>query len=523
MKKKIQDIDATPHKRFILSIVADYDLRRSICELVDNATDIWIKNGKSKKLIVKIDFDQNQKTITVKDNSGGVKETELDYLISPGASSNVAEDNTIGIFGVGTKRAVIALSQDIKITTRYKKNKTFRVEFDEIWLQDDDWKLPYYEVNSIDEGSTIIELQKLRVNIDNIEVESLEQHLSSTYSKFIDTKNFEMYLDGILLKSLKYENWAYPKGYNPRNYDGVLNFSGRKIEVNVVAGLTTESSPASGEYGVYFYCNDRLIVRALKSPEVGYIKGIAGQPHPSSSIARIIISLKGASIDMPWNTSKSDINTNHPVFRDLQKWLLEIVKNYTSLSRRLAGDWPNTVFKFTSGKIDQINVPDFNSTSKSYLLNLPRVNVKYIDTVKQKNSKVSKTKPWTVGLSDSIIVVDFISKQRVETKNRIALLMLDSTIEIAFKEYLVHDSGKYYTNNDIQTMFASRNKVVTEIQKYISKNDFSEDDWKKVKYYYDLRSKLVHERATVDITDTQLNDHRSITEKILNVLFKLKF
>ncbi|NHM03792.1 ATP-binding protein [Flavobacterium celericrescens] len=526
MKNKISEIDGTPHKRFILSIVSDYDLNRSISELIDNATDIWIKNDRTKKLKIKINFDQHQKTIKIEDNSGGVKESELNFLISPGASSNTQDDNTIGIFGVGTKRAVIALSQDIKITTRYLKNKTYRIEFDEDWLQkEEEWLLPYYEVNEIEQGSTIIDLQKLRISIDEDDVYNLKSFISYTYAKFLDKSNFEILVDDINIKSKKYENWAYPKGYEPRDYSGILNLtSGRKVNVNVIAGLTTESSPASGEYGVYFYCNDRLIIKALKSPEVGFIKGIAGQPHPSLSISRVIVSLNGASIDMPWNSSKSDINTNHPVFKDLQKWLLEIVKNFTSLSRRLAGEWPETVFKYNTGEISKISVPDFNSTSKSYLLNLPTVNVKFIDVVKNKNANVSKSKPWTKGLYESIIAVDYISKQRIETKNRIALLMLDSALEISFKEFLVNDvTSKYYTDTDIQRIFAKRHLVVDEIKKYVSKKDITDIDWKKIKYYYDLRSKLVHERATVDITDNQLKDHREITEKVLKVLFKLKF
>jgi len=524
MKKEIDKLDGTPHKRFILSIVSDYDLNRSLCELIDNATDIWIKNGRKSKLNISINFDQNQKTISILDNSGGVQEKDLNFLISPGASTNTTNDNTIGIFGVGTKRAVIALSQDIKITSRYKKNKTYRIEFDENWLQDEDWSLPYYEVDNISQGSTLVELQKLRISIEKSEIEELKDFIASTYAIFLADKNFEIKVDTKPISSKLFDDWAYPKNYEPRNYKGKINLtSGRKVEVEVEAGLTKESSPASGEYGVYFYCNNRLIARALKTTDVGFIKGIAGQPHPSLSISRIIVFLNGSSVDMPWNSSKSDINTNHYVFKEIQNWLLEVVKNYTSLSRRLAGDWPESVFKFKTGKIIDIKVADFNSTSKSYLMQLPAVNVKFIDEVKAKNSVISKAKPWTKGIYESIIAVDYISKQRIETKNRISLLILDSSLEISFKEFLVNDAGKHYTDRELLDLFKTRHLVVTEIKKYINQKEITEEDWKKIKYYYDLRCKLVHERATVDITDTQLKDHRQVVEKVMRKLFKLKF
>mgnify|MGYP000334818992 CR=1 FL=1 len=76
---------------------------------------------------------------------------------------------------MGTKRAVIALSQEIKIVSRYKKNKTYQIEYDEEWLQDGDWTLPYYEVNNIQENTTIVFLQKLRIKIDDTTINDLKK------------------------------------------------------------------------------------------------------------------------------------------------------------------------------------------------------------------------------------------------------------------------------------------------------------------------------------------------------------
>ena len=43
MKKEVDTIDAVPSKRLFLSIIADYDLNRSICELIDNALTFGLK------------------------------------------------------------------------------------------------------------------------------------------------------------------------------------------------------------------------------------------------------------------------------------------------------------------------------------------------------------------------------------------------------------------------------------------------------------------------------------------------
>lgn len=42
-------------------------------------------------------------------------------------------------------------------------------------------------------------------------------------------------------------------------------------------------------------------------------------------------------------------------------------------------------------------------------------------------------------------------------------------------------------------------------------------------YYYNLRCKLVHERATVPVSDRDLIDYRSVVEKILKRMFGLHF
>lgn len=113
MKISAGTINAIPNKRIFLSIIADYDLRRAICELVDNPLDNWTKRGKKRALKISITLNVQQQTIQVEDDSGGIPESALELIVSPGATSNTIDDNTIGIFGVGTKRAVVALAQDV--------------------------------------------------------------------------------------------------------------------------------------------------------------------------------------------------------------------------------------------------------------------------------------------------------------------------------------------------------------------------------------------------------------------------
>ncbi len=220
MKKPAGSLDAVPSKRLFLSIIADYDLNRSICELVDNGLDVWVRGGKTSAIKIEVILDVDQKTITVKDNAGGLPKSELRFIVGPGQTGSAPDDETIGIFGVGTKRAVVALAQDIRISTRHLKGKTYEVDFDEAWLKDDDWELPVYEVDDVEPGTTIVALQKLRVPLDEAVVENLKEHLEATYAKFVVLPGVEILLNGDPIGPRFFDEWSYPPGFEPRHYHG---------------------------------------------------------------------------------------------------------------------------------------------------------------------------------------------------------------------------------------------------------------------------------------------------------------
>ena len=523
MKEQAGILDATPSKRLYLSIIADYDINKAICELIDNALDIWAIDGRAKGISIDVTLDTNQQRIDVNDNAGGVSEADLSLVVAPGHTANPETQEVIGIFGVGTKRAVVALAQEVKIRTR-RDADTFLVEFDDSWIeQSGDWELPVYRVSAIPKGSTHIELLRLRRVITDDTITQLQQHLGATYAKFLCQSRVVIRLNGAAVEPVNFDDWAYPPPYEPRHYTGIISTQdGNEVRVEAIAGLSTESSPA-GEYGVYFYCNDRLVARALKTIDVGFGTGLAGKPHADISLARVLVSINGQARFMPWNSSKSDVNPSHEVFVALRAWLLRVVKDYTSLSRRLSkypGGWPEHVFKYTAGTFTPVMVNDFPSLNTSYLPPLPEAKPRYARIIHQRNKDLAKDKPWTVGLYETIIAVDWILKQRLEQRNRIALMLLDSTIEIAFKEYLVNESGTKYSDQRLLGMFQDRSQVHSEVKKRVK---ISQRDWKKIEHYYNTRCQLVHRRASVTISDREISDFRSTVEALLKKLFKLRF
>ncbi|MGJ7532544.1 MULTISPECIES: hypothetical protein [unclassified Variovorax] len=121
-------------------------------------------------------------------------------------------------------------------------------------------------------------------------------------------------------------------------------------------------------------------------------------------------------------------------------------------------------------------------------------------------------------------MVEVIGRQKFETKNRVSLILLDSNFEIALKEFIVHRKDLFpsykYNNVKLGQLFGNRTEVVKEVSVHVK---FPKVLLAKVGHYYDLRNNLVHQRATIPISDADIQDYRDVIEKVLKKLFNLKF
>lgn len=517
-------INATPQKRLFLSIIADYDLTTSLSELIDNALDHWMFSGRRQPLCVKLIINTDRQSIRISDSAGGVRADSLELLVAPGASRGNVTQELIGNFGVGGKRAGIALGERVSIRTRFANDPTYEIVLDSQWLAaEDNWQLTAEKVSDIDSGSTVVVISELRQGINLDQINTLEKTLGSTYAKFLNA-NCEITINGSQILVENFDNWAFPPNYRPKSSSFLVtpvDSSDEEVKVKITAGLILDRDPKEGNYGVYFYCNDRLVLAHEKSAEVGYFKGKAGTPHPDASLCRVIVELHGNPELMPWTSNKAGINWNHPTFLSIREKIVEMATYYTTVSRRTKSDRENEVFRFERGEIESFDISAPDIRKKIVQLPTPRGRRKpYCDRLGEQNQSITRSKPWTLGLVESMGLLEVVIGKRYETKNRVGLIILDSNLEIGLKEFLVNHPTEYYSDAKIADMFKQRHKVVDEVQRLGVSPDLP---WGKVRHYNGLRNKLIHERATVEITDSQLLDYRDVVESILSALFNLNF
>ncbi|MCH8274992.1 MAG: ATP-binding protein [Armatimonadetes bacterium] len=525
-KTHLGELDGTPKKRLFLSIISDYDLVTGLCELIDNAIDNRAVLGSSSPLKVVLELDSDRQVITISDNAGGVGEGDLENLVAPGATNNDPLDELIGVFGVGSKRAVVALASHSVIKTHKKGDKSYEITIDDDWLEREDWRIPYDAIPTIPAATTSILMSQLRTKITDDDITALKETLGEIYQRFTQDDKVRICVNGEQLEAVSFENWAYPPQYPPRVATATISIPNTGVvQVSIKCGLINDRDPVGDNYGVSFFCNDRLIAKHIKTREVGYsVSAEAGVPHPDASLCRAIVSLSGPARLMPWNSNKSQINFGDPMFLRIRDTIISLVSHYTKLSRRLKRDWPGQVFQYTQG--EPVIVPNVDlSDGKSLALPpLPRVHKKKLELITEKNASKLERSPWLLGIVESLSAVQLLRRQRLRTRNRLALILLDSTLEIALKEFIVHNthlfSKKDYSDAKLLTLFKNRSDVIIHVTRKIT---IPKKHLDFANYYYGLRCKLVHERATVDVTDNEIDAYEKSVEQILKLLFKLKF
>lgn len=524
-KRQIQSVDGSPKKRLFWSIISDYNLITALCELIDNPLDQWLLEENSSPLTIALKLDVDRKVISIKDNAGGVRLEDLNLLIAPGGSRNDPLAELIGVFGVGGKRAAIALAENIEIRTRCENGRTHELDITRQWIESDDWHLPAYEIPDISERSTEIDLSYLRKPMSDADVDDLRVHIGNTYSWFIK-QGCTITLNSEPVAPIEFEAWAFPPGHEPRRmtYDVDLPDIGR-INFDVTSGLIRDRDRESANYGVYFYCNQRLIVKELKAREVGYfISAEAGVPHPDSSLCRTIVRLQGPAKGMPWTSNKTGINFDHPIFRHTQKTIIDLTSHFTRLSRKFKDDWANNVVKYDEGEIAIQQADQVTTAGRLLLPELPKERRPRGARNRASNRQQIDRQPWTAGLVEAFDVIDVIEHQNLDTKNRFALILLDSNFEIALKEFIVNRPQLFppheFTNHKISALFERRTEVIKQVRTKVAIPD---ELIEKANYYYSLRNSLTHQRATVNPTDADIRGYRIVVQQLLSILFDLRF
>jgi hypothetical protein len=123
--------------------------------------------------------------------------------------------------------------------------------------------------------------------------------------------------------------------------------------------------------------------------------------------------------------------------------------------------------------------------------------------------------PWLIGLIDGLTATRLILNTNIESRNRLALIILDSTLEVSFKNYLIYVKG---IRNIPEDKLENRNELHKIVKRH---TNFSEDFWKRIEYFYEKRCELYHEDAGKTLPDNSIFDFFNLVIKVIDELFSI--
>ena len=176
MNENMDTAAAMPTKQFFVSMLTrDISLDDAILDLVDNCLDgaLRCSNGSEvdySKHWVKINL--THESFLIEDNCGGIpRNVAKDYAFKMGRDHDDdrdSEDETIGMYGVGMKRAIFKMGRESIVKTRFEED-SFEVPISATWLDNKEWNpLPIVDtekVNVLAEPGTTIRVHELNPSV----------------------------------------------------------------------------------------------------------------------------------------------------------------------------------------------------------------------------------------------------------------------------------------------------------------------------------------------------------------------
>ncbi len=333
-------IDAMPTKAFFVDmLVKDIPLDRAVLDLVDNCIDgaKRLRPGDEatfEDLNVSITLDEN--SFEISDNCGGFDiETAKSYAFRFGRPSVAkSTDYSIGQFGVGMKRALFKFGRYFEIhSTTETERWSMEVDVDE-WEGNETWQFKFTEVennmaNVPGSCGTRVLVNRLRPEVaSSFGAGQFQRRLTmmvrSHQRQFLGA-GLGITFNGQYLTNTDLRILSGGE-FKPAVEEFSSDDSEEPVQVRIIAGIYN-SLPA--EAGWYIVCNGRVILSADRSDETGWgtvAEQKDGIPKYHNQYARfrgIVFFNCRNSGKLPWNTTKTGLDTSQPVWRVTYQKMLD--------------------------------------------------------------------------------------------------------------------------------------------------------------------------------------------------------
>ena len=327
--------NAEPTKEFFVSMITkDITLEDCILDLIDNCLDgarRCIMASRPETTVASYTgyhcyLDVAGDRFRIADNCGGIDtQNARHYAFRFGRHADAPPDGgfSVGLYGIGMKRAVLKLGRDIRIDSATPDDSFKCRILVEEWLKHDDWHFGLTPGSDSAKVGTMIEISDLWPGIgaefaDGTFVSGLMRIIARDYVLFME-KGFRIIINGTPVKPRQYvaKMSADFKPYRKMYDDG-------DVRVEVLAGMAA-FPPNSDEpmnrvgteyYGWFVVCNDRVVLAADKSKRTVWDRDVLVQWHPQYNgfLGMVLFHARDPN-QLPWNTTKRDVDESSTLYR----------------------------------------------------------------------------------------------------------------------------------------------------------------------------------------------------------------
>jgi len=347
-----QRADASPTKAFFVRMLTrDISLDDCILDLIDNSIDsAWQHAGVRPtvftpgKLLEKyrIDVEFDGESFRIADNCGGISlDNAADYAFTFGrkdegqaeaqeAGDPAATDYSVGVYGIGMKRAIFKIGNTITITSTYARGAevdAFQVPIIvPEWLVDSrtPWDFDIEPAEALDEPGVVIEVRDLNDESKRRFTDPMYQQ--NLISDVLRRDYLIPLMQGLTIavngESVQYRpiQLLASEEFAPLRE----SFKDGEVMVEIIAGMHAappddndpDSSRQDRESGWYIVCNGRVVLAADRSEATGW--GVKDFPRwhgqYSGFVGMVLFSAADPSL-LPMTTTKRSVDVSSGVYQ----------------------------------------------------------------------------------------------------------------------------------------------------------------------------------------------------------------
>jgi hypothetical protein len=392
------ELNADPAKAFFVQMLTrDLTLEDAILDLLDNCVDGALragraKNGSNRFRGFHADIEFSNARFSIRDNCGGIPENKLKYAFMHGRPPDSSDNNlaTVGIYGIGMKRAIYKIGEEAKVSTKSGK-LSCEVPFSKAWMSDTSWKLPLHgsSVNFKSDG-TLVNVTSLRSEVQKVfsiglsEFEKKLDRLIGEHYAYILEQGFKVKINGKELSG-KPIDLSYQKeldsnsaAFRPYFWESTLE----DVHVFLTVGFyapppskgdvdddeNEEENWKSEHSGWTVICNHRVVAYCDKT----FLTGWGDKPIPRfhtqfNAIRGLVVFESADASKLPTTTTKHGLDTGKPLYAEVKNVMKDGLRLFIDSTNKWKGETEKSRELLKSPDIEHIGLEELKVKARSLM------------------------------------------------------------------------------------------------------------------------------------------------------------